>query len=92
MMLCCKMSCEHFAGPAGKSRGTHVRLYATLEKVMITNVLEGGGLLVSAAQLQQLQQQPTRLLDSGDVLAMDEDVEGDHLQETNDKEDLRPLA
>lgn len=98
MTLCCRMSCGRFAEPAEKVE-THMYFFMLLLKkfmhcysflsLMLQNVR---CLLVSAVQLLQLRRRPTRLLDSGDVLVMDEAVEGDHLQEKNDKEELRPLT
>lgn len=86
MTLCCRMSCERFAEPAEKVE-THMYFFMLpLKKFthwysFLSQTLQNVRcLLVSAVQLQQLRRRPTRLLDSGDVLVMDEAVEGDHLQ------------
>lgn len=92
MMLCCRTSCERFAEPAEKYLA-HMYFFRLPLKTfthIFFPLTKGQCLLVLAGQLQQLRQQPTRLLDSGDVLVMDEAVEGDHLREINDKKGFRP--
>lgn len=86
MTLCCRMSCERFAEPAEKVETHTYFVMLPLKKFthcysLLSRTLQNVRcLLVSAVRLQQLRRRPTRLLDSGDVLVMDEAVEGDHLQ------------